>query len=99
MSCRWPTSRAPPAARWARSTCASSTRTSTFLPSPRCDASRAAHCWRAGTVARELEFVLEHPDFWRAALRKGATDPTFWQEFRELGRESVLRFIDCHERL
>ena len=53
----------------------------------------------AKAVARELEFVLEHPDFWRAALRKGATDPTFWQEFRELGRESVLRFIDCHSRL
>src|SRR5690348_6009918 len=31
----------------------------------------------AHAVARELEFVLEHPNFWRAALRKGATDPTF----------------------
>ena len=50
-------------------------------------------------VVRELEFVLEHPNFWRAALRKGATDPTFWQEFRELGRESVVRFIDCHSQL
>jgi len=50
-------------------------------------------------VARELEFVLAHPNFWRAALRKGATDPTFWQEFRELGRESVARFLDCHSQL
>jgi len=50
-------------------------------------------------VVRELEFVLEHPNFWRAALRKGATDPTFWQEFRELGRESVMRFIDCLSQL
>jgi len=50
-------------------------------------------------VERELEFVLEHPNFWRAALRKGATDPTFWQEFRELGRESVVRFLDCHSQL
>jgi AcrR family transcriptional regulator len=50
-------------------------------------------------VVRELEFVLEHPNFWRAALRKGATDPTFWQEFRELGRESVVRFIDCLSQL
>ena len=50
-------------------------------------------------VVRELEFVLEHPNFWRAALRKGATDPTFWQEFRELGRESVGRFLDCHSQL
>ncbi len=50
-------------------------------------------------VVRELEFVLEHPNFWRAALRKGATDPTFWQEFRELGRESVVRYIDCHSQL
>jgi len=50
-------------------------------------------------VIRELEFVLEHPNFWRAALRKSATDQTFWQEFRDLGRESVLRFIDCHSQL
>ena len=47
-------------------------------------------------MTRELEFVLEHPNFWRAALRKGATDQTFWQEFRELGRQSVLRFIERH---
>jgi len=53
----------------------------------------------ARAVVRELEFVLEHPNFWRAALRKGATDPTFWQEFRELGRESVSRFLDCHAKL
>lgn len=50
-------------------------------------------------VARELEFVLEHPNFWRAALRKGATDPTFWQEFRELGRQSVARFLEVHAAL
>jgi len=53
----------------------------------------------ARAVVRELEFVLEHPNFWRAALRKGATDPTFWQEFRELGRESVSRFLECHAKL
>ena len=53
----------------------------------------------ARAVARDLTFVLEHPNFWRAALRKGATDPTFWQEFRELGRESVSRFLDCHAKL
>ena len=50
-------------------------------------------------MTRELEFVLEHPNFWRAALRKGATDQTFWQEFRELGRQSVLRFIERHAEL
>ncbi len=50
-------------------------------------------------VARELEFVLEHPNFWRAALRKGATDPTFWQEFRDLGRQSVEKFLECHAGL
>jgi AcrR family transcriptional regulator len=50
-------------------------------------------------VARELEFVLEHPNFWRAALRKGATDPTFWQEFRDLGRQSVEKFLECHTAL
>ena len=53
----------------------------------------------ARAVARELEFVLEHPNFWRAALRKGATDQTFWQEFRELGRQSVLRFLERHAQL
>ena len=50
-------------------------------------------------VTRELEFVLEHPNFWRAALRKGATDPTFWQEFRDLGRQSVERFLEVHAQL
>jgi AcrR family transcriptional regulator len=53
----------------------------------------------ARAVERELEFVLEHPNFWRAALRKGATDQTFWQEFRELGRQSVLRFLERHALL
>ena len=56
------------------------------------DATRETLVARA--VARELEFVLEHPNFWRAALRKGATDPAFWQEFRELGRQSVTSFIE-----
>ena len=50
-------------------------------------------------VARELEFVLEHPNFWRAALRKGAIDPAFWQEFRDLGRQSVEKFLECHAAL
>jgi len=50
-------------------------------------------------VSRDLEFVLEHPNLWRAALRKGTTDPEFWQEFRELGRESVQRFIEVYSQL
>jgi len=50
-------------------------------------------------VGRDLEFVLEHPNLWRAALRKGTTDPDFWREFRELGRESVARFIECYAGL
>jgi len=50
-------------------------------------------------VRRDLEFVLEHPNMWRAALRKGTTDPDFWQEFRELGRQSVDRFLECYARL
>lgn len=53
----------------------------------------------ARAVERELGFVLEHPNFWRAALRKGATDPTFWQEFRDLGRQSVEKFLECHAQL
>jgi AcrR family transcriptional regulator len=50
-------------------------------------------------VAREVEFVVEHPNFWRAALKRGTTDPTFWQEFRVLGRESVDRFLDVYQAL
>jgi AcrR family transcriptional regulator len=53
----------------------------------------------ARAVSRDLEFVLEHPNLWRAALRKGTTDPDFWQEFRELGRQSVDRFLECYARL
>src|SRR4051812_37237288 len=53
----------------------------------------------ARAVRRDLEFVLEHPNMWRAALRKGTTDPDFWQEFRELGKLSVDRFIECYARL
>ena len=52
----------------------------------------------ARAVGRDLAFVLEHPNMWRAALRKGTTDPDFWQEFRELGRQ-VDRFLECYARL
>jgi AcrR family transcriptional regulator len=47
-------------------------------------------------VSREVEFVIEHPNFWRAALKRGTTDPTFWQEFRALGRQSVDRFLEAY---
>ena len=47
-------------------------------------------------VEREFSFVLEHPDFWRAALRRATTDPDFWEEFRALGRKSVDRFIEVY---
>ena len=50
-------------------------------------------------IKRELGFVLEHPDFWRAALRRGTTDPAFWVEFRTLGRTSVDRFIEAYGKL
>jgi len=50
-------------------------------------------------VERELNFVLEHPDFWRAALRRGTTDPAFWEEFRALGKASVDRFIEVYADL
>jgi len=50
-------------------------------------------------IEREFGFVLEHPDFWRAALRRATTDSSFWQEFRVLGRESVERFIGVYGRL
>ena len=53
----------------------------------------------ARAVTRELEFVLEHPNLWRAALKRGTTDPDFWQEFRELGRLSVGRFLESHAEL
>ena len=50
-------------------------------------------------IEREFDFVLEHPDFWRAALRRGTTDPAFWEEFRALGKTSVDRFIEVYETL
>jgi AcrR family transcriptional regulator len=50
-------------------------------------------------IQRELGFVLEHPDFWRAALRRGTTDPAFWEEFRALGRTSVDTFIETYGKL
>jgi AcrR family transcriptional regulator len=50
-------------------------------------------------IERELGFVLEHPDFWRAALRRGTTDPAFWEEFRTLGRASVDVFIATYGKL
>jgi AcrR family transcriptional regulator len=50
-------------------------------------------------IERELGFVLDHPDFWRAALRRGTTDPAFWEEFRTLGRKSVDRFIETYGEL
>jgi AcrR family transcriptional regulator len=53
----------------------------------------------ARAIERELDFVLEHPNLWRAALKRGTTDPLFWEEFRELGRLSVSRFIDIYSAL
>lgn len=50
-------------------------------------------------IERELGFVLDHPDFWRAALRRGVTDPAFWEEFRKLGRLSVDRFLETYAGL
>jgi AcrR family transcriptional regulator len=50
-------------------------------------------------VQREVEFVVEHPNFWRAALKRGTTDPDFWQEFRVLGRQSVDRFLEAYAAL
>jgi len=50
-------------------------------------------------IEREFTFVLEHPDFWRAALRRATTDPAFWKEFRALGKASVDRFIEVYEGL
>jgi AcrR family transcriptional regulator len=50
-------------------------------------------------IERELGFVLDHPDFWRAALRRGTTDPEFWEEFRTLGRQTVDRFLARYAEL
>lgn len=50
-------------------------------------------------IERELDFVLEHPNLWRAALKRGTTDPLFWEEFRELGRQSVSKFIETYSAL
>jgi AcrR family transcriptional regulator len=53
----------------------------------------------ARAMERELGFVLEHPNLWRAALKRGTTDSQFWQEFRELGKLSVTRFLEGYARV
>jgi AcrR family transcriptional regulator len=53
----------------------------------------------ARAMERELGFVLEHPNLWRAALKRGTTDPLFWQEFRDLGKLSVTRFLETYARV
>jgi AcrR family transcriptional regulator len=53
----------------------------------------------ARAIERDLRFVLDHPDFWRAALKRGTTDPAFWEEFRKLGRQSVDRFLETYAGL
>jgi len=53
----------------------------------------------ARAVERELGFVLETPDFWRAALKRGTTDQAFWEGFRSLGRVSVDRFLEVYASL
>jgi hypothetical protein len=47
-------------------------------------------------VSRVVVFGVEHPIFWRAAIKRGTTDPEFWQEFRVLGRQSVDRFLETY---
>jgi AcrR family transcriptional regulator len=50
-------------------------------------------------IKREFGIVDEYVNLWRAALRKSASDPDFWQEFRELGRHATDVFIANYERL
>ena len=50
----------------------------------------------ARAIDRDLGFVLDHPEYWRAALRRGTTDPAFWEGFRALGRKSVDRFLEVY---
>ncbi len=49
-------------------------------------------------LTRELEFVRGHANLWRAALRKSAADPQFWEEFRALGRHSTDLFVEHYGR-
>ncbi len=53
----------------------------------------------ARAIERELGFVLEAPDFWRAALKRGTTDQAFWEGFRALGRVTVDRFLETYAGL
>jgi AcrR family transcriptional regulator len=50
-------------------------------------------------IRREFGIVDEYVNLWRAALRKSASDPDFWQEFRDLGRHATDVFIDTWQRL
>ena len=50
-------------------------------------------------LARELAVVVDHANLWRAALRKSVAEPAFWEDFREMGRQSVRRFLERHAQL
>jgi AcrR family transcriptional regulator len=50
-------------------------------------------------LARELAVVVGHANFWRAALRKSVAEPDFWEDFREMGRQSVQRFLERYAEL
>lgn len=45
-------------------------------------------------VRRECAIVGEHLNLWRAALKRGMTDPGFWEIFRTTGRRATDRFLE-----
>lgn len=47
-------------------------------------------------LRREFLLVGEHLNLWRAALRKGVSDPAFWEEFRGMGRQATDRFLQFY---
>jgi AcrR family transcriptional regulator len=61
------------------------------------DTARDALVERA--LARELAVVVDHANLWRAALRRSVVDPGFWEDFREMGRQSVRRFLERYSQL
>jgi AcrR family transcriptional regulator len=50
-------------------------------------------------LARELAVVVDHANLWRAALKKSVAEPEFWEDFREMGRQSVNRFLERYSQI
>jgi AcrR family transcriptional regulator len=50
------------------------------------------------TILRTYRSLMEHVNFWRAALMKGAGNPVFWKPFRESALLVIDRVLELRAR-